>query len=192
MENELELTVKLFEDLKEIVEHLKKKGFKIIKEFQIEDIYMTLEKDIYNKDPYELLGNSLLLRNNDGALVLSHKSKQYGEDGSILYQHKYECKIESIEKAKELLESAGYNELITINQTGIDMSNGRVELVIFDVKDLGIYLEMEKLDYHKGLSDEEIIKDMIENLNKLGLKMGSNYYEKKVFDALEKLKNNKK
>ncbi|MDD4036348.1 MAG: hypothetical protein PHS45_03395 [Bacilli bacterium] len=186
MENELELTVKLFGDLNEILNHLKHKGFNIIEEFKMADIYMTREMDIYNKSPYELIGNSLLLRNIADNLLLIYKDKQYDENGNILHQCKHECGVESIDKAKKVLESVGYKELVIVRQDGVVMSNGRLEFVVFNVADLGIYLEIEKLRYHEGLTDEEIIKDLVDNLNNLGLKMGTNYYEKKAFDALEK------
>ena len=76
-----ELTVEVDLTLKELQETLKKQKFEIIKEYDINDIYMFEWDCDFNRDPLDILSNCLLVRNivlkDEVVNVITYKQKEY-------------------------------------------------------------------------------------------------------------------
>ena len=67
------------------------------------------------------------------------------------------------------------------------MSNGKNEIYIQDVENLGVYLEMEQKNIHTDNNNGKNIDEMINNLNSYNIDIDqNNYFVKKAYDMLEK------
>ena len=108
---------------------------------------MIDRNNMYHKDKLELLKYCILLRNiveNDKEKnIITYKYKEYDENNNILNQGKIDCKITSINEAKELFEAINYQELIRINDHIIIYGNETDEIAI-QLVDNHIYLEIEE------------------------------------------------
>ena len=80
----------------------------------------------------------------------------------------------------------GYKKFLEVKDHNILVSNGVNEIYIQDVKDLGIFLEMEQKNIYSNNCNGNDINEIIENINSYKLNIDkSNYFVNK---ALEKLK----
>ena len=82
MMKQIEITVRVNEDIEDAFEKLKHLGFKIIRESDVNDIYMTSKLQELNKNNIQyILKNSILLRNlklADKELKnITYKNKEY-------------------------------------------------------------------------------------------------------------------
>ena len=187
MKYEKEITVEVSCDLEELKSILKKYNFKIIEEYDLNDIYMIDKNNMYHKDKLELLKYCILLRNiveNDKEKnIITYKYKEYDENNNILNQGKIDCKITSINEAKELFEAINYQELIRINDHIIIYGNETDEIAL-QLVDNHIYLEIEENcdRINKKYKNIDEMKQVISKYN-IPIKM-NNYFIKKAQIAL--------
>ena len=85
MMKQIEITVRVNEDIEDAFEKLKHLGFKIIRESDIDDIYMTSKLQELNKNNIQyILKNSILLRNlklaDKELKKITYKNKEYDID----------------------------------------------------------------------------------------------------------------
>lgn len=190
MKNELEICVKCLKTKDEVVEDLKKQGFEIKEDFVLDDIYyVKKEKNISLDNSNELLSNYVLLRQaaHRNAIYFQLKEKQFDESGNILSQSSCKCEITDKEKGITFIENLGYKELLKLKDHNILMSNGKNEIYIQDVENLGVYLEMEQKNIHTDNNNGKNIDEMINNLNSYNIDIDqNNYFVKKAYDMLEK------
>ena len=67
------------------------------------------------------------------------------------------------------------------------MSNGKNEIYIQDVEDLGVYLEMEQKNIYSTNDNGKDIDEIINNLSSYNLNIDkNNYFVKKAYDMLER------
>ena len=187
MKYEKEITVEVSCDLEELKSILKKYNFKIIEEYDLNDIYMIDKNNMYHKDKLELLKYCILLRNiveNDKEKnIITYKYKEYDENNNILNQGKIDCKITSINEAKELFEAINYQELIRINDHIIIYGNETDEIAL-QLVDNHIYLEIEENcdRINKKYKNIDEMKQVISKYN-IPIKMNI-YFIKKAQIAL--------
>lgn len=188
MKNELEICVKSLDTLEEVMTNLKEKGFEEKEDFILNDIYYVKEnKKISLENAHKLLENYILIREvNNKEVTLVLKQKEYDEKGNIIKQSSCKCPIYNKEKGKVFIESIGYKKLLELNDYNILMSNGEHEIYVQDVKDLGVYLEMEQKNIYSSNNNGNNIEEMIEIFNSLKLNVKeNNYFQKKSFDMLK-------
>ena len=82
MMKQIEITVRVIENIEDAFKKLEHSGFKIIRESDIDDIYMTSKLQELNKNNIQyILKNSILLRNlklSDKELKkITYKNKEY-------------------------------------------------------------------------------------------------------------------
>lgn len=195
MKLETEITVLVNSDYETLKRQLEKENFKIVDEYELNDIYM-INKNI-NLDELsnlEILKKCILVRDIvDIKKVLLYKYKKYSDNGDILEQGKVECPITDVDKAVNFMESIDYKVLFKIYDKCIVYTNGETELVVQLVNNEYIFIEMEA----ECSNIDRVYKDideLKEDINRYNLPIDkSNYFVKKAEIELEKvLKKEKK
>ena len=103
---QIEVTVKVNENIDEAFKKIKNLGFKIIRESYITDIYMTSKLQELNKDNIQyILKNSVLLRilklANKELKKITYKNKEYDINRKCYFRAKNKCRHSRYRKGKK-------------------------------------------------------------------------------------------
>ena len=165
MQKEREITVLVKSDYKTLKKELENNNFKIVEEFQLNDIYMINKSiDLSTLSSLEVLWKCILIRDLIGTKkALIYKYKNYTTNWDIIEEWKIECPITDISKAKEFMQSINYKTLFEIHDKCFVFANEKSELVVQLVNDEFIFIEMESECKHinrKYDSIDELKKDL--------------------------------
>lgn len=188
MKLENEITVEVLATKENVIKSISNNGFKLEKEYDINDIYLV-KKEFENCETYnELLNNSILIRDisekSNTRKLITYKQKHIDDNGNILNQINANVEINNIEDAYNMLKLIGYIDLIKINDhISVYQKDNGDELALQIVNDR-IYIEIEEKCEYTGKRYESLdyMKSIIANLN-LPIK-NENYYAKKAEDIL--------
>lgn len=188
MKLENEITVEVLETKENVIKSISSNGFKLLKEYDINDIYLV-KKEFQNCKNYnKLLNNSILIRDisekSNTRKLITYKQKHIDDNGNILNQINANVEINNIEDAYNMLKLIGYMELMKISDhISVYQKNNGDELALQFVNDR-IYIEIEEKCEHTGKRYESLdyMKGIIKNLN-LPIK-DEKYYAKKAEDIL--------
>ena len=186
-----EITLKIKCELNEFYEIMKKKGFKVINKFRLDDTYF-IPKDLkLNKTNIRyILSKAVLVRDitdeisDEKTKLITFKIKEFDENGKILNQESVNCKIYDIEDAKKLLKAIGYKEIMNIIEDDVVYEKEGFEIAVKDIKDGDNLIEIETTD------NEELdtIEKLIKKVNELEIPIYTdNYFVKKAEVELEKI-----
>ena len=158
---QIEITVRLNENIQSAIDKLEKQGFKKIRESKIDDVYMTSKLKELNKDNIQnILKKSVLLRslklNNKEIKKITYKNKEIDEKGDVISEQKINLDCNDLEKAKELFEHLEFKELIRVKYKVVVYSKDKVEYAFQDVENLGTLIEYENVEDFEGKSLEKI------------------------------------
>ena len=186
-----EITLKIKCELNEFYEIMKKKGFKVINKFRLDDTYF-IPKDLkLNKTNIRyILSKAVLVRDitdeisDEKTKLITFKIKEFDENGKILNQESVNCKIYDIEDAKKLLKAIGYKEIMNIIEDDVVYEKEGFEIAVKDIKNGDKLIEIETTD------NEELdtIEKLIKKVNELEIPIYTdNYFVKKAEVELEKI-----
>ena len=186
-----EITLKIKCELNEFYEIMKKKGFKVINKFRLDDTYF-IPKDLkLNKTNIRyILSKAVLVRDitdeisDEKTKLITFKIKEFDENGKILNQESVNCKIYDIEDAKKLLKAIGYKEIMNIIEDDVVYEKEGFEIAVKDIKNGDNLIEIETSD------NEELdtIEKLIKKVNELEIPIYTdNYFVKKAEVELEKI-----
>jgi len=186
-----EITLKIKCELNEFYEIMKKKGFKVIDKFRLDDTYF-IPKDLkLNKTNIRyILSKAVLVRDitdeisDEKTKLITFKIKEFDENGKILNQESVNCKIYDIEDAKKLLKAIGYKEIMNIIEDDVVYEKEGFEIAVKDIKNGDNLIEIETTD------NEELdtIEKLIKKVNELEIPIYTdNYFVKKAEVELEKI-----
>lgn len=189
MKEELEICVRSLVSFKKLYDDMIKKGFHVQEDFILNDIYMVKESvKISLNNENDIFSDYVLIRETVGKrkmLVLKHKV--LNENGEIIKQESVKCPILDVDKAYEFMKAIGYKKLFEISDHNILMSNGKNEIYIQDVKNIGVYAEMEQKNLLLKNNNGNTIEEMKSILNKYNLKIDtSDFFVRKAIDVLKK------
>lgn len=186
-----EITLKIKCELNEFYEIMKKKGFKVIDKFRLDDTYF-IPKDLkLNKTNIRyILSKAVLVRDitdeisDEKTKLITFKIKEFDENGKILNQESVNCKIYDIEDAKKLLKAIGYREIMNIIEDDVVYEKEGFEIAVKDIKNGDKLIEIETTD-----NDElDTIEKLIKKVNELEIPIYTdNYFVKKAEVELEKI-----
>ena len=186
-----EITLKIKCELNEFYEIMKKKGFKVIDKFRLDDTYF-IPKDLkLNKTNIRyILSKAVLVRDitdeisDEKTKLITFKIKEFDENGKILNQESVNCKIYDIEDAKKLLKAIGYKEIMNIIEDDVVYEKEGFEIAVKDIKNGDKLIEIETTD-----NDElNTIEKLIKKVNELEIPIYTdNYFVKKAEVELEKI-----
>ena len=186
-----EITLKIKCELNEFYEIMKKKGFKVIDKFRLDDTYF-IPKDLkLNKTNIRyILSKAVLVRDitdkmtNERPKLITFKIKEFDENGKILNQESINCNISDIEEAKKLLKAIGYKEIMNIIEDDVVYEKEGFEIAVKDIKNGDNLIEIETTDNNELDSIEKLIK----KVNELEIPIYTdNYFVKKAEVELEKI-----
>ena len=189
MENEITVEVNTsYEDLDKI---LKEKGFKIVEEYTVDDIYMLNKNiDISKLNKLEILSKCVLIRNiTPNYKYLTYKYKVYDEFENIIEQCKYDCPIEDTNKAIKFMEAINYKKIFNLFDKLIVYANDKIELAV-QLVDNHIYIEVEDKCKNIGVKYDSV-DSMIKELDSYDLPYEkNNYFVKKAEIKLSEVMEN--
>lgn len=186
-----EITLKIKCELNEFYEIMKKKGFKVIDKFRLDDTYF-IHKDLkLNKTNIRyILSKAVLVRDitdkmtKERPKLITFKIKNFDESGKILNQESVNCKIYDIEDAKKLLKAIGYKEIMNIIEDDVVYEKEGFEIAVKDIKNGDNLIEIETTDNN----ELDTIEKLIKKVNELEIPIYTdNYFVKKAEVELEKI-----
>lgn len=188
---EIEITLKVNDSLENCKNILEKQGFKIIRKSLVVDIYMTQKKLVLDNID-EILKSCILIRylNTNGKEFkkITYKNKVY--DGTnVVSEKKINVDCENLDKAYELFEAIGFEELVRVKYTVTVFSDGNKEFAFQEVENLGLLLEYESVKNMEDSTNEEIMnekKNMIEEIKNAGINIVNEMDVKKAYELIEK------
>ena len=189
---QIEITVRLDENMQNAIRKLEKQGFKKIRESEIDDIYMTSKLKELNKDNIQtILKKSVLLRSfkleNKEIKKITYKNKEIDKNGDIISEQKINLDCSDLEKDKNLFEHLEFEEFIRVRYKVTVYSKDKVEYAFQDVENLGVLIEYENMDNFEGKSLDEINtvkKNMFEEIKNTGINLTEEKDVKKAYELI--------
>lgn len=167
---DVEITCEVFDGMENIKSALLEKKLNFIESFTLDDIYMYNKdnKDFFIKD--DKISDTLIIRNvDDEDKKIVCKKRNYNAEGMEISTSKTVLKVKDIEASEKFLNVLGYERYLRIIDTNYMYENDKYTVYIQDIKDLGVFLEVEA----KNIEDEEkTVLDLIEYVKSLGLNIG--------------------
>ena len=138
---EIEILVEVKDDIDTVKNKLK--DFEYVGlNHTIDEYYYDPLRDDLKPDNNNQLANCLRLRAKNDNYYVTYKNDVF-EGEKWLYSNEYETKIESIEMMKEVFERLGLKKFLEIDNNKEIYKTYKYEIALEDVKDLGIFLEVE-------------------------------------------------
>jgi len=189
---ETEITAQVLCSMEELILILNKAGFLLSESFVMQDYYFsslpsgTNFKEVsYN----ELLSKSFIIRRIDEAnhsqTHFLYKHKEFDNLGNVIGEHKTLTYLEDSENAISVLHLAGLKEWCKVLQENFVYTNGKIEIVVQKVKDLGLFIEIEEYAGLQGTSAEKFDK-LVKIIKELNIPVTDNFSCKKVYMLLNK------
>lgn len=189
---QIEITVRLNENMQSAIRKLEMQGFKKIRESEIDDVYMTSKLNELNKDNIQyILKKSVLLRKlkleNKEIKKITYKNKEIDEKSDIISEQKINLDCNDLEKAKDLFEHLEFEKLIRVKYKVIVYSKDKVEYAFQDVENLGTLIEYENTEDFEGKTLEEINnakETMYNEIKDTGICLTKEKEVKKAFELI--------
>ncbi|GAB4156649.1 MAG: hypothetical protein Fur003_0060 [Candidatus Dojkabacteria bacterium] len=159
---EVEILVKVESDLQPVLAKMalfEKKGVK-----EVLDIYYydPLRSELQPKD--FALERCFRLRQKGDKSYMTYKIDHF--EGDVWsYSDEFEIEISSVSQAEKIVKELGLEELIRIDNTKYLFNDDLYEIAIEDVKGLGIFVEVERLEV-KDEEEIELVNEEIRNFIK--------------------------
>lgn len=138
---EIEILVEVFDTKDRVKETLSSFNYmglnKVIDEYYYDPKRNTLK---HSKD--DELYHCLRLRTKNNKHYITYKDDVY-DNNKWLYSNEYETKVEKIDVLKEIFNKLGLVKFIEINNSKETYTYNDYEIVHEDVKDLGLFMEIE-------------------------------------------------
>lgn len=191
---QIEITTRLSEDFKSASNKLENLGFKIIRQSDISDIYMTQKLSELNISNIQyILKNSVLIRKltseNTEIKKITYKNKEYDKNGDIISEEKINLDITDIEKAQKLFECLNFEKLIHVKYHVVVYRKDDKEFAFQIVDGLGTLIEYEnENDFtNKSLAEFNSVKQkMYEEIKSTGIEITKEIDVKKAYELIEK------
>ncbi len=189
---EVEITLKVKDSLDECIKKLKNQNFKVIRNSVVDDLYMTQNKNMLNKDNIDdILKTCVLIRylnaNGKEFKKITYKNKVYN-NGNIVSEKKINVDCLDLIKARELFEALGFEELVRVKYIVTVLSDGNKEFAFQEVENLGLLVEYESTKNMDNCTDEEMLKEkdnMIEEIIKTGIYVDEKSDVKKAYELIK-------
>lgn len=137
--------------------------------------------DVYFVDPLRAdlkpdragrLRASFRLRQKDERALLAYKIDHFENGDEWLYSDEHETAVGDLGTMMKILEHLGFEELVRVENEKRTWTTPEYEIVFEDVKDLGFFLEVEKLQQVPDDKVAETKQKIRGFLSGLGLKLG--------------------
>ena len=156
---EIEILVELYEDIESIKNKFINFEYLGLKHV-IDEYYYDPKRDVLKPDENMQLEHCLRLRNKNNVYSITYKDDVF-ENGKWLYSNEYETKIEDIDMLREIFDRLGLKKLLVIDNKKETYKYNDYEIVLEDVKDLGLFMEVEYCT-----NDDVSIKEIKDDIQK--------------------------
>ena len=163
---EIEILVEVFDDADKVKEVLNRFNYKGSKKVIDEYFYDPKREDL-KPDKDNKLYNCLRLRQKDDEYSIAYKNDVF-EGDKWLYSNEFETKVESKDIVREILNKLGLIKLLEINNTKHTYETDKYEIVLEEVKDLGLFMEVEYYG-NEDIDPKDIKKDIDIFIKDLGI-----------------------
>lgn len=182
---EIEVLVEIHEDVKTVLHRCKafdSKGIKKTKDiYYFDPLRENLKPDVEGK-----LKECCRLREKAGKYYITYKSDNY-EGDTWIYSDEYETEVKDIEILQWILEKMGLRELVVVENIKHTFETPQYEIVVEEVKNLGVFLEVEYIGNSNISSVNDIKAGIKAFINDLHLKVGNELNSGKPELLLKKL-----
>jgi predicted adenylyl cyclase CyaB len=140
---------------------------------RVVDVYFydPLREDLKPQADGRLM-RSFRLRKKDNKCFLTYKVDDFDKNGNWIYSDEHESGVDDFDAARLILEHLGLKELTRLDNEKYTFMTPEYEIVLEDVKKLGLFLEVECL---KDIPDAEVIKEkekIRKFINHLNIRLG--------------------
>lgn len=167
---EIEILVEVFDEKEKVLKALS--GFENIGEKRTLDVYYfdPLRKDLQPGENGRLL-RSFRLREKDGKCSMAYKIDNFDTNGTWTYSDEFETSFGDMKVGEEIVRHLGLEELVRIDNTKHTFKTPEYEIVFEEVKDLGLFLEVELLHQVENSEVMSAKQKIQEFINSLGLRV---------------------
>lgn len=156
---EIEILVELYDEVEDVKDKFKNFKYEGLKR-TIDEYYYDPKREELKPDANNQLNHCLRLRTKNNDYSITYKDDVF-DGGNWLYSNEYETKIENIDMLREIFNKLGLIKFIEIDNEKETFIYNDYEIVIENVKDLGIFMEVEYC------TNEEIdVKDIKKQIQK--------------------------
>ncbi len=168
---EVEILVEVFNNKETVLNKLKK----------FESKGTILVKDIYfyhpNKENMQVVNGKypktwLRLRNMNNTQYLAYKIDRF-EGDTWIYSDEYETEISNVDSMIKILDNLGFKTLLRLTINKENFITDSYEIDLEDVEDLGLFLEVERLNVADSEDVNQIKKEIQKFIDSLGIKTSS-------------------
>ena len=163
---EIEILVEVNNSISEAKEKLKKFKYIGLKR-TVDEYYYDPKRKELKPDKNNQLNHCLRLRTTNGKHSITYKDDVFSR-GKWLYSNEYETKVENIEMIKEIFSKLGLKKFIEIDNKKETYQYKEYEIVLENVKDLGLFMEVEFCT-DKDIDVAKIKQEIQEFIDELGL-----------------------
>lgn len=167
---EIEVLVEVYDNIDKVKDILNKFDYKGNK-VTIDEYYYDPLRDTLKPDKDGELFHCLRLRSKNDEYSITYKDDVF-DNGKWLYSNEYETKVESIEMLKEIFNRLGLKKFIEINNQKETYIYNDYEIVLENVKDLGIFLEVEYCT-NDDVDVKEVKKEIQSFIDNLGIRVSA-------------------
>lgn len=165
---EIEVLVEVYDDIETIKNKFKKFNYVGLKK-TIDEYYYDPKRDDLKPDDNNQLNHCLRLRSKNDEYSITYKDDVFS-NGKWLYSDEYETKVEDLNMMKQIFERLGLVKFIEINNEKETYTFKNYEIVVENVKDLGLFMEVEYCT-NEDVDVNEIKKQIQSFIDELGLKV---------------------
>jgi len=163
---EIEVLVEVYDSIENLKEKFNKFQYIGLKR-TIDEYYYDPKRKELKPDKNNQLDHCLRLRTKEKEYSITYKDDVF-ENGKWLYSNEYETKVEDIKILREIFQKLGLKKFIEIDNAKETYQYKEYEIVIENVKDLGIFMEVEYCT-DKDVDVKEVKKEIQTFINKLSI-----------------------
>lgn len=168
---EVEILVKVLDKKAKVIKSLKKFKFLGVKKTLDVYFYDPLRANL-SPDKSGKLNECFRIRKKNKKAFLTYKIDRFDNSNIWLYSDEYEVEISNFQTAIKIIKKLGFKNLINIENEKYTFLSNRYEIVLEDVKDLGLFLEVECLSANNKESINKTKKDIRKFIKLLDIKIG--------------------
>lgn len=184
---EVEILVNVFDGKEVVLESLKRFDFAGIKKTADVYFYDPLRSNLKPAENYRLT-ESCRIRQKDKKSLLAYKVDHFDESGKWIFSDEHEVEISDFETGLTIMRHIGLLPLIKLEIEKHTFLSEKYEIVLEDVKNLGLFLEVEALSVSEEDSVAEIKSEIFKFIDSLKIKVSKELNAGKPELMLRKLK----
>ena len=189
-----EITVQLFEDIKDVENKLIKLGFCKTEELNIQENYFTnLKNDALKNASYSnLLVTSVILRsyttlkNKIPTAMLIRRLENLDSHNYAVGEERVIKEVEDEVHSRKVMTNIGYTNWVTLKQKNIYYKKGEITIILSDVEGLGNFIEVEEYPSISNLVETEKIDILKQYIKSFNFNIGNDFSCKKVYMLYQK------